>query len=79
MSKCFNILLLAVKEKYIRKVNFKDIFISWLNAKTHKDKFSALHYSAYRGNVELCQVLVDLGADINVTNLFGLTALHISA
>lgn len=41
--------------------------------------FSALHYASYRGNVEIMKVLLDLGADMNIQNSFGLNVLHIAA
>lgn len=46
---------------------------------TNKDSFSALHYASYRGNTEMAQILLDLGADINIKNQFGLNVLHIAA
>ncbi len=47
--------------------------------RTLKDHFSALHYASYRGNTDMCQTLLDLGADLLVTNQFGLNVLHIAA
>jgi len=38
-----------------------------------------LHYASYRGNIEICKVLLDLGADIQIRNLHGLNVLHIAA
>jgi len=50
-----------------------------VNLQTKKDKFTALHYASFRGNVELCKLLVDNGADVNVRNHFGLNVMHIAA
>jgi len=47
--------------------------------RTYKDNFAALHYASYRGNTEMCQTLLDLGADLLVQNLYGLNVLHIAA
>jgi palmitoyltransferase len=44
-----------------------------------KEGFTALHYASYRGNVELAKLLLDLGADLNAKNSFGLNVLHIAA
>lgn len=52
---------------------------TWVNLQTKKDKFTALHYASFRGNVELCKLLVDNGADVNVRNHFGLNVMHIAA
>jgi ankyrin repeat protein len=63
-QKAFNQIILSAKTKYEGKRNFKNIIRNWVNAKTNKDSFSALHYSSYRGNTDMAQVLLDLGADI---------------
>jgi len=51
----------------------------WINQKTWKDKFTPLLYASFRGNVEICKLLLDLGADISSTNKFGLNVLHVAA
>lgn len=35
----------------------------WINMQTIKDKFAAIHYASFRGNVDICQILMDNGAD----------------
>ena len=40
----------------------------WINMQTIKDKFASIHYASFRGNVEICQKLIDNGADINLQN-----------
>lgn len=47
--------------------------------KTYKDKFTALHYASYRGNIEMCQALLDRGADMQATNEFGQDVMHIAS
>jgi len=37
-----------------------------------------IHYAALYDDVELCTTLFDLGADLNVTNKLGSTALHLA-
>ena len=51
----------------------------WANARTIGDEFSALHYAAFRGNIDICKTLIELGADKNVKNSNGLSFLHIAA
>jgi hypothetical protein len=46
---------------------------------TFKDCFSALHYAAYRGNIEMIEILIEIGADVNCKNKFGLGVLHVAA
>ena len=47
--------------------------------KTYKDKFSALHYASYRGNIDMCKALLDRGADMKATNEFGQDVMHIAS
>ena len=70
---------MAIKEKYAEKPSFKQDLVKWVNLQTFKDHFSSLHYAAYRGNVEMCQLLIEIGADINAKNQYGLSVLHIAA
>ena len=43
------------------------------------DGWTPLHYAASRGNLELCEVLLDQGVDPKATGLQGFTALHVAA
>lgn len=63
----------------IDKEERRKILKTWVNAKTNNDDFSALHYAAFRGNIDICKTLIDLGADKNVKNVHGLGLLHIAA
>lgn len=56
----------------------KEIISSWVN-KRNNDNFSPLHYASFNGNLEVCQMLIEAGADTQVMNKFGLTALHTAA
>ena len=56
-----------------------EVLKEWVNARTNDDEFSALHYAAFRGNIDICKTLIDLGADKNVKNVNGLSFLHIAA
>lgn len=54
----------------------KDI-ISYLNQKNSKG-YNALLYSAFRGNLDTFKKLIELGADLNVSNASGLNSLHLA-
>ena len=79
MLKCFHTILLAVKEGYSEVDKFQEELVRWVNAVSFKDCFTALHYAAYRGNVEMCQLLIEIGANIQAKNQYGLSVLHIAA
>jgi hypothetical protein len=40
----------------------------WVNQKTTKDQFTALHYSSFKGNIVSMQALMDNGADMYARN-----------
>lgn len=67
-QKAFNQILRSAKAKYEQVKTKKQLIHSWVNQRTFKDHFSALHYASYRGNTDMCQTLLDLGADLLVTN-----------
>ena len=44
------------------------------------EKFTALHFASYHGNFELVKLMVnEMGANVNVTNVYGANCLHIAA
>lgn len=51
-----------------KSINFQDPF-GW----------TALHYGAESGDLEICQVLLENGADVNKTTHIGMTAMHLAA
>ena len=51
----------------------------WVNQKTIKDEFTALHYASFKGNIHILKLLMANGADMYTRNLFGLNVLHIAA
>lgn len=62
-QKCFDILMKrAAKEMEIQEIT------EWVNMQTIKDKFAAIHYASFRGNIEICQALLDNGADSSLVN-----------
>lgn len=40
----------------------------WINKQTTKDKFTALHYASFRGNIDIIEILIENKADINISN-----------
>ena len=52
--------------------------LAYINQKNNKG-YNALLYSAFRGNLEIFNKLMENGADISTTNSSGLNALHLAA
>jgi ankyrin repeat protein len=52
---------------------------AWLNARTAEDKFTPLHFASFKGNVKAIETLINHGADVHLTNGFGLNMLHVAA
>ena len=55
-----------------------DKFKLWINFKSTQG-YSALHYASYRGNIEIIKLLIENGADVDVTNLLGINVLHMAS
>ena len=55
----------------------KDNFIPYLNQKNIKG-YNALLYAAFRGNLEIFEKLIKLGADLDKINSSGLNVLHLA-
>lgn len=51
----------------------------WVNKKTAKDEFTALHYASFKGNLHILKGLMENGADMYAVNLYGLNVLHLAA
>jgi ankyrin repeat protein len=73
-QKCFDVLL-----KHANKQLENQEVTAWTNLQTHKDKFAAIHYGSFRGNVDVCEQLINNGANVKVTNQYGLNVMHIAA
>lgn len=75
----FRRLIKVAKDRAKSHDNSHEIIRSWVNKQSHAEAFAAIHYGSFNGNLEICQMLLDEGADPNVTNLHGLNCLHVAA
>jgi len=55
-----------------------EILKTWINYKNNQGS-TALHYASYKGNIELINILIENGADVEVVNNRGLNMLHFAA
>ena len=51
----------------------------FVNIKTNIDGFTALHFCSFKGNTDLCRLLIENGADKFIVNNFGINMLHTAA
>lgn len=74
-------LLKVAKERIdsVEEYRNQDIMKAWTNKKSNSDYFIALHFAAFNGNLEICQMLIDEGSDIHALNSYGLNCLHFGA
>ena len=56
----------------------EDIILDWINAKSTKEKFTCLHFAAFKGCLKSAQILIENGADMKIVNAFGLTVMHLA-
>ena len=43
------------------------------------DKYNALLYASFKGNIECVEILMKLGADMHHVNRYGINVLHVAA
>ena len=51
----------------------------WMNSRTSDDKFTPLHFASFKGNVQAIETLINYGANVHLTNGFGLNMLHVAS
>ena len=74
--------LLKIARERVQEVEVyknKPILSQWINTKTVKEEFSAIHFASFNGNIEMCQMLLEEGAEKTVMNKHGLSCLHVAA
>ena len=61
----FRRLLKMARERIGKVEEYKDkgIMQQWVNKKSTQDMFVALHFASFNGNLEICQMLIEEGAD----------------
>lgn len=74
-TKCTKALISIVRDKTETAQQLAD----WINKKDSGDGFTALHFASFKGNPDLCELLIENGADINARNNFGINMLHVAA
>lgn len=52
---------------------------AWINKGTWSDKFTPLHFAAFKGNLDAINTLMRYGADQNALNISGLSMMHLAA
>jgi len=50
----------------------------WVNQKSKNQGFCAIHYAAYRGNIDIIDKLIENNADIEVMNNRGINVIHMA-
>ncbi len=71
---CTESILSIVKQKEKSRQGY----LNFINRKC-ANGYTALHYAAFRGNLEIIKILIENGADHTAKNTRGLNILHIAA
>lgn len=50
----------------------------WVNQKSKNQGFSAIHYAAYRGNIDIINKLIEFKANIEAVNNRGINVIHMA-
>ena len=56
-----------------------DQIATWIKKKDSGDGFCALHYASFKGNTDICDILIANGANIQAKNNFGINMIHVAA
>jgi palmitoyltransferase len=51
----------------------------WINLKTTADGFTGLHFASFKGNTNVCDILLKYGADMQLKNNYGINVMHVAA
>ena len=54
----------------------QDQIVFWVNLKDKEEGLTALHFASSRGNIDICEQLIQNGAYIHIESDTGLTVLH---
>lgn len=65
--------------KYAKETLTSQALADWINVKTTTDGFTALHFTSFKGNPSLAELLLKYGADIKAKNNFGINVVHVAA
>lgn len=71
-------ILIIDKLKKRLAITASSIFIKFLNQKTNEG-LTALHYAAYKGNINIAKLLIENGASVNVLTNLSKNLLHMAA
>ena len=70
------ILITALKRNF--GMEFPKFILTYVNAK-NREGDTALHYASFNGNIKIIKYLIELGADLDISNNRGLNVLHFAA
>jgi ankyrin repeat protein len=59
-------------------IEARDEIRNWINSQSEQG-YTAIHYAAYRGNIDVINKLIDNGAIVEICNKRGLNVLHMAA
>ena len=70
------ILISALKRNF--GMEFPKFILTYVNAK-NREGDTALHYASFNGNIKILKYLIELGADLDISNNRGRNVLHFAA
>ncbi len=55
------------------------VLTQYINSKTAEQGFTALHFTAFKGNITIASSLIANGADKFAVNIMGINVMHVAA
>ena len=73
------IIIAIINETKARLISNKQKFDEFINEVEETEGFTPLHYSSFRGNIKICSILIENGANINKLSIHNYNMIHMAA
>ena len=73
------IIIAIINSTKARLISNKQKFDEFINEVEETEGFTPLHYSSFRGNIKICSILIENGANINKLSIHNYNMIHMAA
>ena len=73
------IIITIINDTKARLTSNKQLFEDFINEVEETEGFTPLHYSSFRGNIKICSLLIENGANINKLTIHNYNMIHMAA
>jgi ankyrin repeat protein len=73
------VIITIINETKSRLNSNKAEFEKFINEREETEGFTPLHYSSFRGNIKICSILIENGANLNKLSIHNYNMIHMAA